>query len=127
MDLAEFLLARIAEDEEAARAEWDWMIERHGADAWTTGEGKPIPDEWRYETDRDWTLHVSPRRVLAECDAKRRIVEHAEVVSGMDNQLEGEWGHRSSVPWDEDEGVRLLRYLALPHAEHPEYQQKWRP
>jgi hypothetical protein len=97
MTLTDFLLARIAEDEACADGlEWD--------------DGNPV-----HQT----------ARVLAECEAKRQIVEHADTVSSMDRQIESEWGTRSSVPWDEDEGIRLLRLLALPYADHPDYDPKW--
>jgi hypothetical protein len=88
MTLAEFLLARIAEDEEDVRAsncsggpEW-WM-----------------PDMWTRE------------RALAECDAKRRIVEYAA----------GPW-QLTNLTLDV-----ALRLLALPYAKHADYREGWRP
>jgi hypothetical protein len=104
VNLTEFLLARIAEDESLARAQ--------------LAAGRQHGTSWDYN---------DPRRCLAECEAKRQIVEHADTVSSMDRQIESEWGTRSSVPWDEDEGIRLLRLLALPYADHPDYDQTWRP
>lgn len=50
MEIDEFLLARIAEDEDKARA--------------------PLSDNW-------WQS-IHPDRVLAECDSKRRIVSRCE-------------------------------------------------
>jgi hypothetical protein len=92
---------------------------------------RPLPDfvlQGAQEIRTAVAGHIArwnPARVLAECEAKRRIVEHADTVSSMDRQIESEWGTRSSVPWDEDEGIRLLRLLALPYADHPDYDPKW--
>lgn len=67
------------------------------------------------ESDSDNTgalRHIArwdPSRVLAECEAKRRIVS-----------MGSEW-------LDEDSGGELLKLLALPYAYHPDYQQEWRP
>lgn len=124
-DLVEFLRDRIAEDESVARAA---SLNPYGDPAdrmdWDYGPGSgrdmtPAQDELH----RQW----SPWRVLAEVAAKRRIMDRAEVVSGMDLQIESEWGTRGSVPWDEDEGVHLLRILALPYADHPDHREEWRP
>ena len=97
--LAEFLLARIAEDEEQARDHW--VLD---------------PDPPKYGTWLHW--------VLAECDAKRRIVElHApgnDVVTADDD------GSDVLALWDCREcrvyrgPCRTLRALALPYAEHPD-------
>ena len=77
MTLAEFLIFRITDDEELARIGCDDLIP---ADCWR------------------------PERILAECEAKRRIVER--------------W--RELHP-------DVLRLLALPYADHADYQQEWRP
>lgn len=74
MTLAEFLLARFAEEAQYAetfRLEGPW----HNA------------------------------RVLAEIEAKRRIVE---------------WFTKPS-------DLLILRCLALPYADHPDYRQEWKP
>jgi hypothetical protein len=83
MTLTEFLLARIAEDERAANADWS-------------------------------NLGYDPARVLAECEAKRRILDL----------------HRSGEVCDPCSGwlgtdpaadCPTLRLLALPYADHPDY------
>jgi hypothetical protein len=48
--------------------------------------------------------------VLAECEAKRRIVECATNM------------HTSGPDWDE-----ACRFLALPYADHPDYREEWKP
>ena len=58
------------------------------------------------------TVEMAPRRVLAECEAKRRLVR--ELVDYM----EGDY-----APWNE----RFLKLLALLFADHPDYRQEWKP
>lgn len=58
-------------------------------------------------------LHYAPDRVLAECEAKRRIVERH---SGCD---EVSYGDTSTCPDARD--------LALPYADHPDYRPEWKP
>ena len=90
MTLAEFLLARIAEDEQVARSSLA-----------THEEGEP----WGYGHLPDDGPHIarwSPARVLAECAAKREIVERF-------------------VAWD------AVRLLAAPYSAHPDYDKDWRP
>jgi len=110
--LAEFLLARFAEDEERARA-------ARGYQTGSRYEGQPP----------DWQLHIerwSPAMVLADLDAKRRIVElHPSEDEWRD---EGEQGSEYCVEnpawttWTE-----VLKLLALPYADHLDYRQEWRP
>ncbi len=170
--LAEFLLARIAEDEEAARmcaemfpSPWDvadrgWRVRIYASevpeenffsddpDAMT--ERNPVVME--VEPDRNiqdprWLServeHVrrhDPARVLAECEAKRRIVDLHPIYrgprilavdsSGIDYGCE--LCHATSNIDDESviEAVGAcdtLRALALPYADHPEFRPEWRP
>jgi hypothetical protein len=107
--LTEFLLARIAEDEKAARARFITrrMIGGKMVDV-------PIlarPGVWAW----------SPARVLDECGAKRRIVEaarHAEEAGESATYTAGE-----DSRWMAYEEV--LRALALPYAAHPDYDPTW--
>jgi hypothetical protein len=70
-----------------------------------------------------------PARVLAEIDAKRRIInEIVPDVNGMDVQIEGEWGvGRRDEATDPYLGDTLAKVLALPYADHPDYRPEWRP
>lgn len=101
MDLADFLLARIAEDAEAARAALDSTAAHGVAD---TGFDE-ASEGARPAVVRHIARH-DPARVLAECNAKRRIVEFYGGPKGL---------HYS------------LQFLALPHADHPDYREEWRP
>jgi HEAT repeat protein len=84
-DLAAFLLARIAEDEADAK------------------------DAENYFPDDGPFVRWDSARVLAECEAKRRIVERVSDVA---------WATYS---------VRdvVLELLALPYADHPDYRKEW--
>ncbi len=122
MTLAEFLLARIAEDEEVAkRAAFGygpaWMSETDDAEGWSVVHADGQRDMVGCE-DGDVIRHIArhdPARVLAECDAKRRIVE--EWQAAADNEDE---------PYANGlESACLL--LALPYAAHSDYDEAWRP
>jgi hypothetical protein len=63
-------------------------------------------------------LH-DPARVLAEVDAKRRI------LALHDEQHDCDGDPRSYA--DPYEGCRTLRLLALPYADRPGYREEWRP
>jgi hypothetical protein len=118
-DLAEFLLARIAEDEKWARARLT--------------EGP----EWM---DPAKSYGGLPARVLAECEAKRRIVTqvHHKASSGPRSQYLSEWqkdacegcgwGGSNDDYWVEHiNDCPTLRLLAFPYADHPDYDEAWRP
>jgi hypothetical protein len=124
MTLTEFLLARIAEDEGKIHGDW------------SDGRGLHIITEEMFD------------RMLAECEAKRRIMTEAFEVAAT---IDGEWGcchdaddirrgYREPTPgWgDEPEPLpancagpevagKFLQGLALPYADHPDYRQEWKP
>jgi hypothetical protein len=108
LTLTEFLLARIAEDEAGAINYAHFEI-RDG-----------IPG-----------TYAIPERVLAECEAKRRIVgEHQRTRRSQEyTYIEG-----YIDPCITCGQVRprkypcaTLRALALPYAAHPDYRKEWRP
>jgi len=83
MTLAEFLLARIAEDE---------------------------------------------ARVVAECEAKRRILKLHHPPGFVFDADGMEWNDYDICHEDhEDMPCELVRILALPYADHPDYEEGWRP
>jgi hypothetical protein len=112
MNLAAFLLDRIAEDEAVARAvsAEDW------AESWRGINPR------RLEIVRHIARH-DPARVLADCDAKRRIVERLSgyLSSEHDPEPEGAWELLDDHAW------ATLYALALPFADHPDYDPSWRP
>lgn len=141
MTITEFLLARIAEDERVARAaldpdrpgiHWQWVVPDEAGDLdaprWlrtaeefptTSGVGPlpafPLGFEFRAEPSRgmDHIARHDPARVLAECEAKRRIVERCSAVD-------------YAMP-SHHLAHGILADLALPYADHPDYRPEWKP
>ncbi|WP_328941506.1 DUF6221 family protein [Streptomyces sp. NBC_00250] len=143
-DLIAFLRARLDEDwklayESGCGGRDDWAFDPE--DPWNGPNGPREvvrratggfiavvdPDHGKYGT---WNArHIArhnPARVLAEVDAKRRILD--EVVpemDGMTDQIHSEWGVGPIDP-STYESLVLLRLLALPYASHPDYRDEWR-
>jgi hypothetical protein len=93
MELTEFLLARIAEDERGARQA---QADPHGCHDVLAA----------YFDDTDETWRFTHARVLAECEAKRLLIE----IDGRQAKDKG-----------------ILAALALPYADHPDYDEAWKP
>jgi hypothetical protein len=111
-ELAAFLLARIAEREELAR--------RMDADGWSPGTA--VDTFGARDTDElvaaYWDQVGDPAHVLAECEAKREII-------GQQRAWEANGGpdaFRTRAALSQ-----VLRLLALPDADHPDYQEAWKP
>ena len=117
MTLVEFLLARIAEDETKARDAQ--------ADAMVGARWKRWPED--AYTEIQTMVLSSSRRALAECEAKRRIVERET------ERLREQWRARRDEHRETfDEWLRppygeTLRILASVYADHPDYDEAWRP
>lgn len=120
MNLTEFLLARITEDEAVAR-----RGSRHNA--------REV-----YANDNYGCLLVDPARVLAECEAKRRIVERCRpfvavvwresdrlLASAFDETHMPTLAHSAPI-WPNEHAEATLRDLALPYSDHPDYDEAWR-
>ena len=120
MTLTEFLLARIAEDEEWVRHP-DWC--------------RAVADDQACDCD-------GPARVLAECEAKRQIVEsylaersrrdiyqsaESRAVEDDGTDLMGQaQARRASAA--RCRGLEIaVEALALPYADHPDYDEEWKP
>lgn len=139
--LTEFLLARIAEDEEAARvaspSPWSYPgIESVAGGTLYDATRRIVDVVYEHPADHDGTIirhllepeadangaHIArhdPARVLAECEAKRRVV----------NMWADPFGQWSAAQADAARAQKdlTLRLLALPYADHPDYDEKWRP
>jgi hypothetical protein len=126
MTLAEFLLARIAEDEAVYRKfEREWPSPHMDRDTTLT-----VDDEYA-------GIWIGPARVLAECDAKRRIVEayrdertRRDIYQADDARAveddEQVTRRRSSAA--RTRGLEIaVELLALPYADHDDYDPSWRP
>lgn len=104
LTLTDFLLARIADEESLARGaqgdQWPELVEALGLYV-------NIPNRWHIAAH-------GPARVLAECEAKRRIVKSYQLA-----------------PIDALLAVLLL--MAEVYADHPDYRwrltyrEEWRP
>jgi len=131
-DLVAFLRARLNEDEQAARdaspAPWitktgqPWL-----ADHIVFGQSKYMPnrisqvcDLTAGQTRAADAAHIirhDPARVLAEVDAKRRILDLHKAMALNPDVHSDAWTALGDV----------LHLLALPYADHPDYREAWRP
>jgi hypothetical protein len=141
-DLIEFLRARLDEEAEVARAA---MINSGGEWAQVDPVRAPcrVEDTTRgyvVVNDDGWTTseqaaHIArhdPARVLAEVEAKRRIIA---LWKAADDDAAGERRYADSYDtgvsgWPmgrEDAFSDALRLLAFPYANHPDYRAEWAP
>jgi Family of unknown function (DUF6221) len=96
-EIVEFVRARIDEDEELAREVEDQA--RH--------------DRGRLSADEAGAVTVTGvARVLADCEAKRGLLELAEAATADDLP-----GYATAI----------RQLLALPYADHADYLDAWRP
>ena len=103
-DLTTFILQRIAEDEAVAREATRLPYEGLSwSDHVLSSERDTTPAMDAFVERHD------PARVLAECAAKRRIVE----------------GMQPFGPIDDINAEEIFALLALPYADHPDYRQEW--
>jgi hypothetical protein len=123
-DLIAFLRARLDEDEMAARAAAEaaqtsvWM---DGAEGSVLGVGGDMHLRGAVRSIDDIGPHIArwdPARVLAEVEAKRRIVDWSESVEAK--FAEAGLGEHAN-------GTHMVfaRWLAEPYAEHPDYRPEW--
>lgn len=110
MNITDFLLARIEEDE--ARA----------------GSGWARPGDARWEVDNYGQNFLTPTAVKSECKAKRAIMEYA--IAASDDRAtvteEYELGESARVEaYASDPGLLIVRALASVYSDHPDYQQEW--
>ena len=119
-DLAEFLLARIAEDQEDAARGYLKAEPPRGYDpGWDNRATVGLPP-------------VVALRVLAECDSKRRIVSRhrrTDPDHWDPGACEGcGWTGDPDFPrTGRDEVCPELADLALAYVNHPDYRDGWRP
>lgn len=122
--LAQFLLERIDEDEALARQAWD-------EDA--AGPTPQHDGDDQSARARHLARH-SPARVLISCEARRQIVHNSmdvdpdQVVElfALEPQGSAELPREQTVA-EMQFFERVLRYLAVTYADHPDYELQWRP
>lgn len=124
-DLADFLLARIKDDEAVARRLTRLIV----ADLRSCGMGSHEPALGLPSAT------MTPARALAECEAKWRIVDvhepidyshlypNAPTVCRPCQEVDGYGGEsigdRGAWPCE------TIKALALPYADHPDYRPEW--
>ena len=158
-DLLQFLRARLDEDERVARAatEGPWWYNpgkqwlgpeafekydlRQGEEF--VGYGGPHPftgavcatgpaNNMQSMQDAEHIARHDPARVLAEVEAKRRIIEEHKpaVPKGRPNRERGCLTCTTAQEWDaaaNEANCLTLRLLASPYADRPGYREEWRP
>jgi hypothetical protein len=143
-DLAAFLRERLDNEAELARATMSRANPQEGV--WTFAEMQVRDDAGHLVVRHTWPNegeHIArhdPARTLREVEAKRRIIELHELAVSKDparfSALTGEplpdaYEVTCAVcGWADDDptsGCETLRLLALPHADHEDYREEWRP
>ena len=114
MTLAEFLLARIAEDE-------DWPPEDElGHDAFYR-----CPLAYGHQGECTCGAVAARRRALAECEAKRRIVEAYLEAEALMRATPGQSVEAAIMIGGAKAFEVVCKVLAQVYAEHPDYDQAW--
>lgn len=135
-DLVAFLRGRLDEDEHTARAasgnQWLSDAGDSPADAWILNEDMHLA-----EVDPPTAEHIArhdPARVLAEVDAKRRIIAwHSTphtLVDGFCVEDTGPRTHQGEADCaccGYPNGCLTVRLLVLPYSSHPDYRPEWAP
>ncbi len=108
-DLATWLLGCIIEDEAVVKSESRWL-----------DPGSELLTQFGDFGDSErFMVEIGASRVLAECEAKRRIVEAHDLNEERLDIECGEVEHN----WP----CLTLKLLALPYADRPGYREEWRP
>lgn len=131
--LTEFLLERIAEDEAVALRRKGTGFFKYDRKPHTNKMGGSISywlDDWQGQAFIDVTEHIArhdPARVLAECEAKRAIVElHANNEGDLERGSCSTCTDRDYLGIVDDEWpCATIRALALPYADHPDFESGW--
>jgi hypothetical protein len=144
-ELVEWLRYRLDEDERVARAaivgggSGRWAEDS----AWLTDMLDPLPSQrrerpgWVPMITRKDVAHIArhdPARVLAEVEAKRRIVDLHPTRNSLrwpgveDIEVEiCETCSRDGLSDEVEAPCPTIRALALPYADRPGYREEWRP
>ncbi|MEV0093927.1 DUF6221 family protein [Streptomyces sp. NPDC050738] len=130
--LTEFLRARIAEDDRAAMAAssmlpWVQGEDPEGSPTFVIqGEYGSLAIECPAAADAVHIARHTPSRVLAEVQAKRRVLAR-HVLSPANGETETPWDNVDDCQYDGDNWpCPDLLDIALPYADHAEYRDEWR-
>ena len=119
LTLPDFLLARIAEDEEVAQAATHQKIAGPSHGNWNVDSALLMANGMLERVDRLHIARHDPARVLAECEAKRQIVAIATEATRMVDSSPAD--HRAA-----SDAESILRTLALSYVDHGDYREEWR-
>ena len=127
-DLIAFLSARFDEDEQIAKSaiQGPWHTCGHDEECEAAdvifGTSPIVSNRvvqvanlevaWQNRENAAHIVRHDPARVLREVEAKRQLLD--EAMSIWNSDAEGA-------------GLTILRLLALPHADHQDYREEWRP
>lgn len=140
-DLVQFLRARLDEDYAAVQLVLGVNVMaaiRDGKSAprwipspksesgvWDT-DGQPrVKFVWARE--RDHIIRHDPARILVEVEAKQKIVGIYEDAAVGQRAATGTVGVAELMDGSANSLRFALRLLALPYADHPDYQREWKP
>lgn len=112
MDLVDFLKARLDEDEAIAKAGMAALLAADGPPSWPDYQTYDSPE---LDAAEDYLRRFGPVRAMAEVGASARLLAWAS-----DPKM-----NPALIP--EAERYYVLTSLALPYAEHPDYDEAWRP
>ena len=109
--LVEFLRARLDEDEARQRDPWS---------QWHNKGCEAVPDVLYPDRETGACDCGVPARVLAEVAAKRQIIRMWEQLRQF---------HESSSGYSLADGAasKALQLHAVVYADHPDYEERWRP
>lgn len=123
-DIVAFIRARLDEDERLATDNGTLQGER-----WTALEVSPARVTWEVvgvgrvvaealEWEARHIARQDPARTLREVDAKRRLLFHAEHMAASVARIAG-------VADGGGVWMHILRLMAAPYSDHPDYDQSW--
>lgn len=125
--LIEFLKQRLDDDEaaSAAAAPGPWHLNDEGdevlaVDDITAAEAFALSNRQQRATAAHIARH-DPARVLAEVEAKRRIIEMCESALAVKRDVTEDWPAAAALAED------ILDEMGVPYADHPDYDKGWKP
>lgn len=110
-DLVEFLRARLDEDAEVANATRKFE------------QRVPHTEQW-FASHSNAITSMAPHRAVAEVEAKRRLLGSHYDYRGVCTRC-FDWQNKPVER--EPFPCEVVRLLALPYADHPDYDESWRP
>ena len=95
-----------------------FLRSRIDEDTWTVGQVvSAVQDGWGWEP----TAGRGPERVVREAAAKQAILDDFTAVSDNLGAIAARFGVHNVSGYD------TLRHLAAVYADHPDYQEEWKP